>query len=277
VSNSEYLWSDFILSRRAGLCSAATIETYTKCGGLFLRWLGDRELDARAIRGWLAYLSETHAPSYVHCHARILRTFTHYLSQEGIHQPIPFAMPRLDRRHVDALTEEEVRQVLAVCKPRDKALVMLLCDSGLRRAEALALRWEDIDFDRGSILVRRGKGGKARVAPIGHTARRALHRLPRHEGRIFALTHAGLESCMQRLSRRSGIHLTAHRCRHTFATMALRQGMGLLTLQRALGHSTLEMVRRYAEVSDADVLRDAGVLDVVLRQKANCKTGGATP
>ncbi|MFV2044572.1 MAG: tyrosine-type recombinase/integrase [Anaerolineales bacterium] len=58
---------------------------------------------------------------------------------------------------------------------------------------------------------------------------------------------------MARLSRNSGIHITFHTCRRTFATWALNGGMDLFSLQRLLGHSSLEMVRRYAKQSDRDL------------------------
>lgn len=58
---------------------------------------------------------------------------------------------------------------------------------------------------------------------------------------------------MTRLSERSGVHITFHRCRRTFATWALNGGMDLISLQRLLGHSSLGMVRLYAMQSDRDL------------------------
>jgi integrase/recombinase XerD len=73
------------------------------------------------------------------------------------------------------LTTDELRRVLRSCvNLRDRALVLLLADSGTRRTEVLNLNWGDVDFSTGAALVRRGKGGKARVTAIGATTRRAL-------------------------------------------------------------------------------------------------------
>lgn len=58
---------------------------------------------------------------------------------------------------------------------------------------------------------------------------------------------------MARLSEKSGVHITFHKCRRTFATWALRNRMDLFSLQRLLGHSSLEMVRKYAQQSDGDL------------------------
>ena len=75
---------------------------------------------------------------------------------------------------MEVLSPEEVKRVLDVCGARDRALVMTLIDSGLRRGEALALDWEDVDLHTGAVHLRRGKGGKARVTYVGAKTRRAL-------------------------------------------------------------------------------------------------------
>ncbi len=100
---------------------------------------------------------------------------------------VTFDMPRLLKKRLPVLTVDELRPVLAVCNVRDKALVMLMVDSGLRRAEVCALNWDDLDFSNGLLRVKRGKGGKARSAVVGATARRALLAYQRK------LVHAGLD------------------------------------------------------------------------------------
>lgn len=60
---------------------------------------------------------------------------------------------------------------------------------------------------------------------------------------------------MARLSIKSGVHITFHMCRRTFATWAIRGEMDLLSLQRVLGHSCLEMVRIYAQQTPDDLRR----------------------
>ena len=76
-------------------------------------------------------------------------------------------MPRLDQKQMEVLSREDVKRVLSVCGIRDRALVMTLIDSGIRRGEALDLTWEDADFRTGAVHVRRGKGRKARVTYVG--------------------------------------------------------------------------------------------------------------
>lgn len=142
-----------------------------------------------------------------------------------------------------------------MCGTRDRALLSALIDSGIRRGEALDLTWEDLDFHTGAVHVRRGKDGKARVTYVGAKTRRALLRRDGGQRRsaIFPLTPSGGASLMARLSKRSSVYITFHMCRRRFATWALNRGMDLLSLQRLLGHSRLEMVRRYAMLSDRDL------------------------
>ena len=128
----------------------------------------------------------------------------------------------------------------------------------------------------GSILVRNGKGGKARTAVIGVKARRALlkwrMKAPDDNGQIFNLTGSGLASAMERISKSSGVKIGCHKCRRSYATMALRSGINLITLQRLLGHSTLDMVRVYIAQVDEDLLqahRDHSPVDRFLNWSFN--------
>lgn len=72
------------------------------------------------------------------------------------------------------LTAEKLQQIARACNMRDKAIVLFMADSGLRRAETVNLNWGDVDMQSGLVRVRQGKGKKDRSAVIGATARRAL-------------------------------------------------------------------------------------------------------
>ncbi|MFV2044743.1 MAG: tyrosine-type recombinase/integrase, partial [Anaerolineales bacterium] len=143
--------------------------------------------------------------------------------EDWIEEPVTVRMPRLEQKRMEVLSREDVKRVLSVCGTRDRALVMTLIDSGLRRGETLGLDWDDVDLRTGAIHVRRGKGGKARVTYIGAKTRRALLRWGggQRSSAIFPLTPSGATTLMARISRKSGVHITFHKCRRTFATWAL--------------------------------------------------------
>ena len=83
-------------------------------------------------------------------------------------------MPRLEKKRLPVLTAEQLKQIVNACNVRDKAIVLFLVDSGLRRAEVVSLSWADVDMTSGLVRVKRGKGKKDRSAVIGATTRRAL-------------------------------------------------------------------------------------------------------
>ncbi len=250
-------FEDFILSREAALCSPQTVDFYQRMLKPFLALANGSPPSNRMVREFLSTVAQRGVSSAtVHAHARAVRAFLRFAYEEGwIEEPVTVRMPRLEQKRMEVLNREDVKRVLSVCGTRDRALVMTLIDSGIRRGEALDLTWEDLDLHTGAVHVRSGKGRKARVTYVGAKTRRALLRWGggQRSSAIFPLTASGGTTLMARLSQKSGVHITFHKCRRTFATWALRQGMNLLSLQRLLGHSSLEMVRRYALQSDADL------------------------
>jgi site-specific recombinase XerD len=269
-------WTDFVLSREAIRCSAATLQFYVHTAGRFVQDLqgsglsSPQEVSARHVRAYLAQLgSQGKADRTLHAHARAIKTLLRFWHAEGyMPAPVQFAMPRIQEKRLPVLDAAQLRKVLqAGLSQRDLALVMLLADSGLRRAEVCALCWGDIDMSSGLIRVARGKGGKARSAVIGVGVRRALLAYRRTceetaaETPVFRgqsgkrLSGAGLMLMLRRLSARTGVHVTAHALRRTFAVLSLRGGMDVLHLQALLGHKSQEMVMHYLQLVDDDLLQ----------------------
>ena len=259
--NGHVILTDFLLSREAKLCSEDTLDFYQRMLTPFIESLQTDDITSQDVRRFLASVAKRGVSSAtVHAHARAIRAFVRFAHAEGYLANIfKVDMPKVHVRRMEVLTPAEIKKVLTVCNFRDKAIVLVLIDSGLRRAELWDLTWDDVDIKTGSILVRNGKGGKARTAVIGVKARRALlkwrMKAPDDNGRIFNLTGSGLASAMERISKSSGVKIGCHKCRRSFATMALRSGINLIALQRLLGHSTLDMVRVYIAQVDEDLLQ----------------------
>ncbi|MBN1304373.1 MAG: tyrosine-type recombinase/integrase [Anaerolineales bacterium] len=280
-------YTDFILSRQAMLCSPQTLRWYRVILGMVMEWLANNgvtspeEIAARHVRAYLSELAgKGLSDSYIHGHARAIRTLLKFLyTEKYIPEPITFQMPSIAQKRLLALSPEEVSKLLDTCAiPRDKALILLMVDTGLRRAEVCALNWGDIEIASGLVRVVRGKGGKARSVVVGVKTRRALlayrrqitpdNDLPLFQARSGKrLTHNGLRSLLLRVGSRAGIKVTPHALRRTFATLSLRAGMNLLHLQGLLGHSTIEMTRRYVQMIDDDLVeahKDHGPIDSFL-------------
>jgi integrase/recombinase XerD len=142
-----------------------------------------------------------------------------------------------------------------------------MADSGLRRAETIALNWGDVDMGSGLVRVVRGKGGKARSAVIGASTRRALLQYRRtikdvsDNAPLFQTIQGGrfvsdgFIQIFNRLKKRTGIHVTPHCLRRSFVILSLRADMNPLHLQALLGHTSLTMTMHYAQMVDDDLLQ----------------------
>ncbi|MFH1605412.1 MAG: tyrosine-type recombinase/integrase [Pseudomonadota bacterium] len=152
--------------------------------------------------------------------------------------------------------------------PRDRAIVLLLLDTGVRASELCGLRLCDVDLRNRQVTVW-GKGSKQRMLPISAATGKALWRYITAERgaalaneAVFINSHAGrplsrnaLLQLLHRLGERAGVaDVHPHRFRHTFAINYLRNGGNALALQTSLGHTTLEMVRTYLTIAEADLV-----------------------
>ena len=266
-------YTDFILSRQAMNCTAVTMSFYRFTAGKFLKWIQEQnvtspeEVTARHVRAFLSELAGRGLQdTTIHDYARAIKTLLRFWYAEN-YMPmlVKFAMPRLEKKRLLVLTAEQLKSVLTACNTRDKAVVLFMVDSGLRRAEVVHLDWNDVDMQSGLVRVRQGKGKKDRSAVIGATTRRALlayrRTLDLPTGALFQtddgtrFTPGGFIRIFRRLTKRTGIHVTAHALRRTFVILSLRNGMDVLHLQAMLGHASLTMVEHYAQMIDADLLQ----------------------
>ncbi|HEX76085.1 MAG TPA: site-specific integrase [Dehalococcoidia bacterium] len=137
---------------------------------------------------------------------------------------------------------------------RNKAIVLMLLDAGLRVSECAGLKLQDVNLDKGIVKVM-GKGSKERFVRIGHGVQKTLWGYlgirqlisdglwtDRHGNLIAAQT---IKLSLKRLSQKSGIKCNPHTLRRSFAIYYLRNGGNIFELQLLLGHSSLEMVKRY--------------------------------
>ncbi len=180
-----------------------------------------------------------------------------------------------------ALSPAEADQVLRVWHAdtnihcRNRALIAVLALAALRRSEAAALRWRDVDFENGVLTVQHGKGDKAREVPLaGEFALEALWAWQRCQqgetefrtGRefVFCAVKKGdrmgadrpidgtdVYRVVKATEKRSGVAFKPHDLRRTFITEALATGTPLATVQAAAGHARGETTLRYAQAVDA--------------------------
>ena len=222
----------YILERKE-TCNSTSVNTYFRHASAWFNWMVDREILTKS----------------------------------------PFAklkVPTLPKTVIRPLDYEQVQKMLACCSHyfcgrRDRAIVSLIFDSGIRRSELSNIKLEDIDLKRGAIKIM-GKGAKERYVAIGETAADALkdYLLMRTDSlpwlvvsihKDCKMSAGAITIAIQKLMKRAGIigvKLGPHTLRHSFATAAIRNGANLFYVQSLLGHSTLAMTRRYAATVDSE-------------------------
>ena len=274
----------YLRHHRAAGSSPPTLEWHTQSLGQFLRYLADHghtgeveDLAADDLRGFIdALRAKGLAQSSVSTKMCSVKAWGRWLLAEEYVPRDPFAKVKRIRKEDKAketLTPGEVDRLLAVCDrkrvtgARDFAAMLLLFSTGLRAAEIMGLAVEDVDFDKGLVLVRRGKGGKFRQVPLSRPVEKALLRYLAHpnrggeedSGSLFLtdegtpLTLGGLQQMFKRRGASAGIHANPHKWRHSAAIQYLRGGGRVEMLKTMLGHSTLDMTLHYARIAGVDL------------------------
>jgi len=278
LEEAFHLWLESMQARQF---SPSTLRGYRVNVGAFLRYLQENlnltTLDAvrpAHIRKWLIYRQQ-HGVSNAQLHNdyRQPRTFWRWCIKEELTTNDPFAKvekPKLQPTLKPALTPREVEQILQACdgkdwlRLRDKALILLLLDTGLRIHEAHKLTVADAQQE--TVLIR-GKGGKQRVVFLSAEVRLAIKRYlkacpypltdesPLWWGRNGALTLWGIMEVVEKIGKRAELPkpLGAHTFRRTFATWSLRSGIDLEQLRQLMGHSDYTVLRQYLSLVEADL------------------------
>jgi len=252
--------------------SEATRRAYGGDVGEFCAWLEDRgtdfeAVDVRVLADYVAWLGGARrgrklAPSTISRKLAAVRAFLrHALGPERVPEA------RLGpRRLPDAPAAAEVERMLEALEGdgpialRNRALVELVYSAGLRSAEAVGLDLGDVDFEQELVHVRRAKGGKERVVPLGEEAaawlarylREARPTLAHGANDAFFLSARGRRLDTSTLRR---IVPHPHRLRHAFATHLLDGGADLRTIQELLGHSSLSTTQVYSHVDPRHLRR----------------------
>jgi integrase len=279
--------------------SPKTINLYRDCLRIFTRYLGDPELSKISNDDparFMNYLEKEYKPTkrgvvklsgyYRDNFWKAIRSFFHWANVELNNQRPDDKLPRpkFAEDEIQPFTVDDLKKILAACEftteaktegrksfrmrrttaVRDRAIVLLLLETGIRLGELARLKIEDVNLEAGEIHVhpyRTGKKSRPRTIPFEKSCRKALwHYKTTHladalgDEQFFPIAPHTIQSLFGRIEIRSGvIGVHAHRFRHTFATQYLRNGGDIFTLQRILGHSSLEMCRRYLAISHSDI------------------------
>lgn len=162
-----------------------------------------------------------------------------------------------DKRH--PYPEEDVQKLLAAATPELRLLVLLGAHAGLRTSEMVALRWEDVHLDAGTLRVRDGKGGKTRVINLSASLTQALAALQAVTGPVVGRSPEAARLRLKTLCKQVGVaYRGLHALRHYNGTRIVRAGLSLEAAAQHLGHASIETTRVYAKWSDDTLKRELG-------------------
>ena len=269
------------LALQAERKSAGTIKAYTDGVAAFLRWCestgAPAQLTKSSVQAFVARLLNDGAEATT-ARARLLavRRFSAWLADEGELDDDPLVgikAPKLDAKATNALTDDELRQLIQACQGtslrdrRDEAIIRLMIETGMRAGEVINMQTADVDLQRGLAIVRRGKGGRGRMVPFSPQTATAIDRYIRTRrthrladsgllwvgggGKTYG--YAGLHRCLKERADSAGIkNFHPHLLRHTAATRWLRAGGSEQGLMSVAGWSTRTMLHRYTGASASE-------------------------
>jgi integrase/recombinase XerD len=277
--------SAFLSTRRLRNLSPNTITFYCQHLNKFLEFIESRypdvsleQIDHTILREYVSGLKENHSAGGVNHHIKVLKILFKFMVEEGVICDNPskkVSRIRTDQTAIATFSNSQIMAMLEVTKYqmdfpgiRNYALITLLYDTGCRISELLELKVEDIQLDE-KILTVKGKGGKGRVVPFGDRSLIGLVKYLNKRNKLFGnggllfltkfgspLTRRMTNKIIERIGEKAkveNVRLSAHTFRHTFAKNWLMNGGDIFSLQKILGHKTLDMVRNYVNITFKDI------------------------
>lgn len=289
LNDDIFTWLEaFLLDKKVMNLSPATVQFYEDmlkqffafCDGQAITRITDITPDN--LRRYMLFLAEqNHNPGGIHAAYRAVKVFLNWweaeTEPEGWKNPIrKVKAPKMAIEPIQPVEVHTIELLLSKCGGndfigiRDKALLLFLLDTGARAAEVCALNLEDVDLLSGSILIKSGKGRKPRTVYLGQKARRALRAYLKHWESQQAnkdyhplwltddgqrLTYWGMNQILRRRALAANVKKPGlHDFRRAFALNFLRNSPGeIFSLQKLMGHSDLQILRRYLAQTDMDI------------------------
>ena len=269
--------------------SPKTLDYYEYSLGKFEKWLIGagitqvQEVTPTNLRQFMLDIEPGLKPNSVHGILRAVRAFYSFLRFEELIDFNPMSkvkMPKVDKTIMPPFTDLEIKTIMKTTDGKDnysvrnKAIVMLLLDSGIRLSECASLKVGDIDLVNGMFKVL-GKGRKERMSKIGMQTLKAFTKYSRLRGglegeplwigKYGTMTSAGIAEVLEKLGKSIGVHVHPHKFRRTCALFMLRNGADVFSIQNLLGHADLAILRRYVAQNDRDIAESHQMFSVIDR------------
>lgn len=285
----------FITSKQAEGMRERTINDYKSHIQYFLNFLKEADhvlnslsdLTPSLIREYILYMKTCTkykgfgkrervgglSPHTINIRIRSLQAMCNFWVKEGYLEESPMKNIRqlkTDNNEVKSFTDEEIRKLLSglnsrkFAEWRDKILILLLLDTGMRINEACSLKFEDLDTKQSFIFVQaeNEKTRRGRIVPVDRKLMSQLIELYEESCSYFGETEfifmnaygepyntRTFRKRLERLRKKVGVRkATPHMFRHTFIRDYLLNGGDLFTLQKIVGHSDIQTTKKYVQV-----------------------------
>jgi integrase/recombinase XerD len=251
--------------------SKKTIDTYVLHNKAFLVYIKKeaQTITEDDIKKYLGYcISEKQSSPRTVALARAALKF--YYDEVLKKNIVNMKTPKIPRKLPVVLTKEEVKILLHHAQTRkSKLMLMMLYSSGLRVSELVSLKRQDLELEKKTLWVRRGKGGKDRLVILSDMLIQELkqfmdkNKIYVFPGRNGMLTPRNIQKMIKLAALKAGINkkVSPHTLRHSFATHLLENGTDIRMIQELLGHSNLATTQIYTQVSDEQKRKIKSPLD----------------
>lgn len=284
----------FLLTKRANGVKTKTIETYSQHFHAISKHLDITqevaEMSATDLKEMVVSMQESGlSPNSIKSYTITLKAFLSWCNTEGI-TTLNMAKYKGEETIKETYTDEELTALLqkpnmkkcSFAEYRSWVIVNLLVNCGCRAATIRYIEIRDVDLASHIIYARHTKNGKSLVIPLCTQMVGVLREYMRIRGGdaedyLFCsehgaqLTENALRCSIADYNRRRGVQKTSiHLFRHTFARKYLVDcGGNAFTLQKLLGHSTLDMTKHYCTIFDADIAKNFDSFSPLAQMKSN--------
>jgi len=253
--------------------SPQTIKSYRMRLEIFLRTVKKQpqDLSMDDIELYSRELAKRHSPATQRHYLTTLKIFLDYLFRKKITEESlgEIEMPKVPDKIPTVLTSEQIDDFIDGCKTnRDKAIVSLLYDTGMRLHEILKLKKNEMDYKNHKIVIR-GKGNKVRPVFFDSTteARILKYLEERTDNNSYLFVTSGKEArqiqpttlqyMVKRVAEYVGLprEVSVHTFRHSMATTLLNNGLDIRIVQELLGHKNISTTQIYTHITNSQLQR----------------------
>lgn len=282
---------DYLLEIEIRKYSERTIKTYRQKLYSFSNFCEEMEIDdtedltLAVIKKYTQKMSESgRKATYINGCLKTIKSFTQYLYEEGyggFNTKKAFKWVKEEKPVIRAFTVDDVKKIMKACNGtdylsvRDKCIMTILFETGIRCAECYNIKASDIHDDY--ILIK-GKGNKERVVPVTPILKKAMLKYEHARDKYFLykktddfyflsfhgkqLTNSAMEHIIKtRGEGIDGVRVSPHTCRHFFAQQQLKMGTSIFAISKLLGHTNLRITQVYLES-----LRDEDLIQIAKQQ-----------